>query len=163
MQPILLSPSESLRALGAGTITALILTGLLLLQTHLGISPFPKPVGLAFADALFGRTFPLPVGLLFHIVYVVFWSYIFVSLFRNRLTLLNAVWLGLFLAVVSLIVFFPFVGWGLLGLAISPKLIVASVVIHLLFALFLWLSVRWLFGHVASVPPAQVAEVQPEI
>lgn len=37
-----------------------------------------------------------------------------------------------------LVVFFPVVGWGILGLAVSPKLIVASLVPHLLFAVFLW-------------------------
>ena len=33
---------------------------------------------------------------------------------------------------------FPIAGWGFLGLAISPKLIVGAFVPHLLFGLFLW-------------------------
>ena len=41
-----------------------------------------------------------------------------------------------------LFVFFPIVGWGVLGLAVSPKLIVASLVPHLLFAVFLWVLCR---------------------
>lgn len=37
-----------------------------------------------------------------------------------------------------LVVFFPLVGWGVAGLAIGPKLIVASALPHLLFGLLLW-------------------------
>lgn len=51
---------------------------------------------------------------------------------RSTLGLAAALW------VVILAVFFPIVGWGFAGLAISPKLIVASAVPHLLFGLLLW-------------------------
>jgi hypothetical protein len=37
-----------------------------------------------------------------------------------------------------LVVFFPIVGWGIAGLNISPKLIPASFVPHVLFGVFLW-------------------------
>lgn len=46
--------------------------------------------------------------------------------------------LALILWIGVLIVFFPVIGWGFLGLGIGPKLIVASFVPHLLFGLFLW-------------------------
>lgn len=59
-------------------------------------------------------------------------------LFRHSLSPRNALMLGLGLWILVLVVFFPIVGWGFLGLAISPKLIVASLIPHLLFALFLW-------------------------
>jgi hypothetical protein len=42
-------------------------------------------------------------------------------------------------------VFFPVVGWGFLGLAVGPKLIVASLVPHLLFAIVLWGLCRFAF------------------
>lgn len=93
---------------------------------------------LAFAETLFGRPLPLPIGLLFHVAYLTFWSVVYVGLFRDRLTFLNALWLALALWGVLLMVFFPIIGWGFLGLAISPKIIVASLVPHLLFAVVLW-------------------------
>jgi PST family polysaccharide transporter len=43
------------------------------------------------------------------------------------------------------LVFFPIIGWGLLGVAVSPALIVASLIPHLLFALFLWGLGRLMF------------------
>lgn len=55
-----------------------------------GISPMPKPPSLAFAETIFGRTLPLPVGLLFHIAYVTAWSMGYVVLFRDRSSFMRA-------------------------------------------------------------------------
>jgi hypothetical protein len=110
-----------------------------------GISPLPKPLGLAFAETVAGRPLPLPVGLLFHVAYVTFWSVAFVFVFRQALTLLNALILGLILWFFVLVFFFPVVGWGFFGLAVSPKLIVASLVPHVLFAVILWGLCRLVF------------------
>lgn len=49
---------------------------------------------------------PLPVGLLFQVVYVTFWALVYVVLFLDRLTFLNALWLGFGLWVVILVFFF---------------------------------------------------------
>jgi len=51
---------------------------------------------------------------------------------------------------VVLVVFFPIIGWGFLGLAVSPKLIVASLIPHLLFAVFLWGLGRTMFRDVRT-------------
>ena len=133
-----LSSSEVWKAIGVGIGTALLLSAVMVPALKSGISPLPQPLGLAFAETLLGGPLPLPVGLLFHVVYVAAWSVIYVVLFRDALTFRNALLLGLFLWVLVLFVFFPIVGWGFLGLAVSPKLIVASLVPHVLFALFLW-------------------------
>ena len=113
---------------------------------RLGISPLPKPLGLAFAETVLGRALPLPVGLLFHLAYVTFWSVAFVVVFRDSPSFGKALVLALALWIGVLVVFFPIVGWGFLGLAIGPQLIVASLVPHLLFAAFLWGLCRLLFG-----------------
>ncbi|MEX2643340.1 MAG: hypothetical protein WD270_07800 [Acetobacterales bacterium] len=141
-----LSLREWAKALGVGIVTGLLLSAVMVPALKLGISPFPKPVGLAFAETVLGRPLPLPVGLLFHLVYVTFWSMAFVALFRYRLTLRNALLLALVLWIGVLVVFFPVIGWGFLGLGIGPKLIVASFVPHLLFGLFLWGLCRAAFG-----------------
>lgn len=132
------------RAIGIGiavsVLTAIVMVALL----KAGVSPFPKPPSLAFAETLLGRTLPMPVGLLFHTAYVTFWSVVFVRFFPRK-NLLTALGLAVALWVVILVVFFPLVGWGVAGLAISPKLIVASAVPHLLFGLLLWVLDRY-FG-----------------
>ncbi len=137
--------SELAKAGGVGIVTALLLTAVMVPAMKLGFSPMPKPLGLAFAETVLGRALPLPVGLLFHIVYVAFWSIAFVSLCRDDLSLTKALVLGGLLWIAVLLVFFPIVGWGFLGLAITPKLIVGSLVPHILFAVFLWGLCRVVF------------------
>lgn len=141
-----LTPKEWLKALGVGVATAILLSLVMVPALKLGISPLPKPLGLAFAEMVLGRSLPLPAGLLFHVAYVTFWSVAYVALFLNNLSFRRALSLALVLWIGVLVLFFPVVGWGFLGLGISPKLIVASLVPHLLFAAFLWGLCRLVFG-----------------
>jgi hypothetical protein len=53
--------------------------------------------------------------------------------------------LAIALWVLVLVFFFPVVGWGFFGVAVTPKLIVGAAVPHLLFAIFLWGLCRWAF------------------
>jgi hypothetical protein len=145
-----LAPTEFPKAIGIGVATALLLSAVMVPALRLGISPLPKPLGLAFAETLLDRPLPLPVGLLFHLAYVTAWSVAYVALFRPALTFGRALLLGLVLWLLVLFVFFPIVGWGVLGLAVTPKLIVASLVPHLLFAVFLWGLCRLGFRHVPA-------------
>lgn len=147
-----LSPKDYAKAIGVGMVTAVILSLIMIPAAKAGLSPMPKPLGLAFAQALLGAV-PLPVGLLLHVLYLTFWSVAYVTLFTQR-TFLNTLWLALILWVVVLILFFPLVGWGFLGLAVGPKLIIASLVPHLLFAIVLWGLCRWAF-------PVQPVKKQP--
>ncbi|WP_163271064.1 hypothetical protein [Chelativorans alearense] len=132
-----------LRAVGIGVAVSIITAAVMLALASTGVSPFPKPPSLAFAEAILGRTLPLPVGLLFHTVYVTFWSVVYVRYFSRR-DIWTALGLAAVLWIVILAVFFPIVGWGLAGLSVSPKLIVASFLPHLLFGLLLWGLYRYL-------------------
>ena len=134
MQPM--APKYYAKAIGVGVVTAVILSLVMVPAFKAGISPLPKPLGLAFAQVILGEV-PLPVGLLFHIVYVTFWSVVYIVVFKQR-TFQNALWLALGLWLAVLVFFFPVVGWGFLGVAVGPKIIVASLVPHVLFAIVLW-------------------------
>ena len=134
------------RAIGVGVGVSILTAAIMVTALKSGISPLPKPLGLAFAETLLGRTLPLPVGLLFHTAWVTAGSVIYVGLFLNALTLLRALALAITLWLLVLVVFFPVVGWGFLGLAVTPKLIIASAVPHLLFATFLWGLCKLAFG-----------------
>lgn len=140
-----LTPGEWAKALGVGIVNGLLLSAVMVPAFKLGLSPFPKPVGLAFAETVLQRPLPLPVGLLFHLAYVTLCSVAFVAVMRHGLTLRNALVWALILWVVALVVFFPINGWGLLGLAIGPQLIVAALVPHVLFGIFLWALCRAAF------------------
>ena len=140
-----LTSSEWLKSVVVGIVAAILLSAVMVPALKFGISPLPKPLGLAFAETILGRTLPLPVGLLFHVVYVTFWSAAYIVLLRDHLSLRNALLLALMLWILVLVVFFPVVGWGFLGLAIGPKLIVASLVPHVLYGVFLWGLCRLVF------------------
>lgn len=133
------------RSLVLGIINAILLSAIIVPAIQAGVSPLPKPPSLAFAETLAGRPLPLPVGLLFHVAYVTFWSMVFIAAAYPRLTFGRTLGLAAILWVVILVVFFPIIGWGFLGLAVSPKLIVASLIPHLLFGVFLWGLARLLF------------------
>lgn len=143
------------RSLAVGLVNALLLSAVMVPVIRAGISPLPTAPSLAFAEALAGRSLPLPVGLLLHVAYVTAWSMAFVAVAHPRLTFARALGLGLALWLVALAVIFPINGWGFLGLAIGPKLIVAALAPHLLFTLVLWALCRIAFArdnrHGASV------------
>ncbi len=138
-------------AVGITTGAILAILNVIALKNHL--SPLPKPLGLAFAETVFGRQLPLPVGLLFHLVWVTFFSVLYLVVWRDNLTLKNAVLLAAALWLLAAVVFLPLVGWGAFGLAVSPNLMVPVTVSHLLFAAILWGLTRLLFGQ--GVRPAQ--------
>lgn len=141
-----LSPQEWMRAVSVGIGVAILTAAIMVAALKSGISPLPKPLGLAFAETVLARPLPLPVGLLFHTVWVTAFSVIYVSLFRDALTFARALTLGAALWGLTLVFFFPVVGWGFFGMAVTPKLIIASAVPHLLFAIFLWGLCRFAFS-----------------
>ncbi len=140
-----LSGNDLARSIGVGIAVSVLTAALMAATMKAGISPLPKALGLAFSETVLGRPLPLPIGLLFHAAWVTAFSVIYVGLFRDELTFLRALWLATGLWLLVLVLFFPIVGWGFFGLAVSPKLIVASAVPHILFAFFLWALCRWVF------------------
>jgi hypothetical protein len=131
------------RGVGIGIIVAVLTALFMMGMARAGLAPFPKPPSLAFAETLLARPLPLPVGLLFHAAYVIFWSVLFVRFFPRR-TMGTGLILRMALWLVALLVFFPIVGWGIAGMHVSPKLAVAAIFPHTMFWLFLWLLNRFL-------------------
>ena len=140
-----LDGQEWAKAIGTGIGVSVLTAAFMVATTKAGVSPFPKALGLAFAETVLGRTLPLPVGLLFHIVWVTAFSVLYIVLFRDALTFMRALGLGVALWLFVLVFFFPVVGWGFFGLAVGPKMIVGAAITHLLFALLLWGLCLWAF------------------
>ncbi|MBA1149188.1 hypothetical protein H0Z60_19250 [Ectothiorhodospiraceae bacterium WFHF3C12] len=134
------------RALIIGLANAVLLSAIMVPVIRSGISPLPQAPSHSFAEAVLGQSVPLPIGLLFHVVYVTFWSMAFVVVAYPRFTLARALGLGLVLWVGALAVFFPINGWGFLGLSVGPQLIGVALVPHLLFSAFLYGLSRLAFG-----------------
>jgi hypothetical protein len=140
-----LNPKDWGKAIAVGIAVSILTAAIMAIGLQTGVSPLPKPLGLAFAETLLQRPLPLPVGLLFHTVWTTAFSILYVVLFRDALTFMRAFWLAFGLWILALVFFFPFVGWGFLGLGVNPMLIIAAAVPHLLFALLLWGLCRWAF------------------
>ena len=147
-----LQAKDYLKAIGVGVATSLLLSAIMVSGMKTGLSPMPAPVGLAFAQRLLGREVPLPVGLLFHMAWVTFWSLAYVVLFWGKLSFRRAAALAAVLLAVALAVFFPFIGWGFIGLAVGPKVIVGAFITHALFAALVWALSRWAFGTTQGAP-----------
>ena len=141
-----LSATEWGKTIAVGIGVAALTAVVMVISLRTGVSPMPKPLGLAFAETVLGSQLPMPVGLLFHTVWVLFFTAVYVLLFRDALTFMRAFWLAAILWVLVLVFFFPVVGWGFFGLAITPRLIIAAAVPHMLFAIFLWGLCRMAFG-----------------
>lgn len=137
------------RGAGIGILVSILTAAVMIALTAAGMSPFPQPPSLAFAETVVGRSLPLPVGLAFHTVYVTFWCVVYVRYFPRR-DIWTASLLAVFLWLVILAVFFPIVGWGFAGLSVGPQLIGASFVPHLLFGLLLWASDRYWPGNASG-------------
>jgi hypothetical protein len=144
-----LDTREWTRTVAVGLGVAVLTAAFMFAGLKSGVSPLPKSLGLAFAETVLGTKLPQAIGLLFHTVWVVAFTIVYVGLFRDAMTFMRAFWLAAPLWLLVLVFFFPFVGWGFFGLAVSPKMIVGAAIPHLLFAVFLWSLCRWAFG-----PPA---------
>ncbi len=137
--------SDWARAIGVGIATAIVPSLFMVPMFKLGLSPMPGPPSLEFAKIVLGQqNLPMPVGLGFHVAYVLFWSLVFTGAFPRRslataVALAGVLWLGV------LLVFFPLFGWGIAGTGVSVKLIPASLIPHALFGVALWFFTRLAF------------------
>lgn len=145
MQVKLTNISELARAVAVGLIVA-IGTGLVTVPLFKsGVAPMPEAPSLAFAKTLLGPV-PDPVGLLFHVIYVTGVTAVFLALFGARPSLRSIAGVSVLLYAVAVLVLFPIVGWGVAGIAVTPKIAVAALLPHVLYGLILWGADRAVFG-----------------
>jgi len=141
-----LSLPDALKAIGVGVLAGVILSGLIVATSKTGVSPLPKPLCVAFMEAALHQPLTLASGLAFHVLWVVFWSFYYVFLFWNDLTLIAAFGFALVLWLLAMLFFFPAVGWGFFGRKVGALSVVDSIVSHSLFAVVIWALNRWVFG-----------------
>lgn len=89
-----LDTREWAKVIGVGIGVAILTAAFMIIGLKSGISPLPRPLGLAFAETVLGRSLPLPVGLIFHTAWVTAFTALYVVLFRDTLTFGRALWLG---------------------------------------------------------------------
>lgn len=131
-----LSPSYRKKGIRYGLLATLIMSIIMLIGMGSGVSPLPEPIPLAIAKALLGDA-ATPLLMVFAIIthfgYGAFWGAVLFESVKQRgqtwhgLGLGAALWLIMDLGVV------PLLGWGAFGSAITPKIAVATLALHLVY------------------------------
>lgn len=120
-----------------GLVATGVMTVLMFIARVTGISPMPRPVPMAVLAA-WGVFLPawlvLAGGFAVHFVYGGFWAG-YVTLLFKRITVWHGLALGVVLWIVMGWIFLPFIGWGGFGLAVSPNILWATLILHLVYGL----------------------------
>ncbi|MEX1027974.1 MAG: hypothetical protein WD049_08215 [Candidatus Paceibacterota bacterium] len=124
------------KSFGIAFLVTFIITAIILPLVLSGVAPIQQPFAVTFVRSLFGDTVPMPVGVAFHFVWVLFWSTLFFRYWvanpiRNAISLAGCLWL------IQVLVFAPLVGWGVLGLGVAPGVVLPTLLPHTLFAVIL--------------------------
>lgn len=134
-------PRDFGKAVGVGAIVAVATGAVTAPLFKSGMAPMPKAPSQAFAETLLGPVAD-PVGLLFHLLYVTSVTTLvlaFTGLRPGKRVIAatsGALW------VIAVVVFFPLVGWGLFGSAMTPKIAFAALGPHVLYGVVLWAATR---------------------
>ena len=145
-EPSSMNPGRLARGFSWGVVATIAMSVLMILGVVTGISPMPRPIPAALVVAVFGEGLPTPLIMLLaaasHLAYGGFWGAILATLTRPA-TIWKGIVLGVFLWFVMQIVVLPFLGWGFFGVAISPRVAVATLILHLVYGATLgWLLDR---------------------
>jgi hypothetical protein len=124
---------------GWGVVATIAMSVLMILGVVTGLSPMPSPIPEAIVNKgleLFGVGLP---GLLImllaagaHLSYGGVAGAILAALTRP-VTLWKGLGWSVLLWLVMQVAVFPFLGWGLFGVAITPLIAVATLVLHLVY------------------------------
>ncbi|TAM79871.1 MAG: hypothetical protein EPN47_18285 [Acidobacteria bacterium] len=111
-----------------------------------GMAPMPAPIPVAIIGKIFGAGLPKPflmlMAVISHLAYGGFWGWVLWRV-TKRVTLWNALALGGIMWLIMQIIVLPFLGWGVFGVAITPKIAVATFVLHMIYGGTLgWLGTR---------------------
>jgi hypothetical protein len=143
------------RGFGYGLLATLGMTLIMLTGTALQLSPMPAPVPIALARWALGAL-PMPalviLGMLAHFLYGGVAGSILAWLLKNRVNIWLGFGWGVLLWLGMELVFLPLLGWGLFGSAITPKIAVATLILHLIYGGILGWGLSWYYHNRAFAP-----------
>ena len=130
---------------GWGVVATIAMSALMILGILTGLSPMPSPIPAAIVNnglALLGVGLPRPVIMLLaagaHLSYGGVAGAVLAALTRP-VTVWKGLGWGVLLWLVMQVVVLPLLGWGFFGVAITPQIAVATLVLHLVYGLTLGL------------------------
>lgn len=119
-----------------GLLGTLFMSIIMLVGMSTGISPLPEPIPLALAKGLLGRA-AQPILMLFavitHFGYGAFWGAVLFNWVETDGTIWHGLGWGVMLWLIMELIVLPLLGWGIFGSAITPKIAVATLVLHLIY------------------------------
>lgn len=127
---------------GWGAVATVVMSALMIAGVLSGISPMPKPIPVALVARTLGGGLPMPaliaLGALAHLAYGATAGAVLAGLVR-RVSVATALGYAVLLWALMDLVWLPYLGWGLFGTAINPKIALATLVLHLVYGLTLGL------------------------
>lgn len=125
---------------GWGVAATLAMSAVMLAGLVSGMSPMPAPVPAAILERLGGGVWPTPVlmaaAAAAHLAYGGLWGGLLAWRART-VDVRKGVGLGLGLWLLMQVAVLPFLGWGLFGAAITPRIAVATLLLHLVYGVTL--------------------------
>ncbi|GAA5126549.1 hypothetical protein GCM10025762_54270 [Haloechinothrix salitolerans] len=106
-----------------------------------GVAPMPKPIPAALVAETFGalpESARLVLAVVSHLGYGAVAGAVLAVLVR-RVNIRVATGYGAVLWALMGLVWLPYLGWGLFGTAVTPKIAVATLVLHLVYGITLGL------------------------
>lgn len=121
-----------------GVVATVVMSIIMILGKISGLSPIPKPIPVAIVVRVFGKL-PVPalmtLAIILHLAYGGFWSAI-LSHFKNDISILDGIWLGIALWLLMQIIVLPYLGWGLFGIEFTgmpPKIAIGTFILHIVY------------------------------
>lgn len=119
-----------------GAVATVAMSVLMLLGVASGASPMPKPIPAAIVGKLTGGMLAKPTlmatAALLHLGYGAFWGGVLATL-SPQVKIGRGLALGVLLWLLMQVLVLPFLGWGAFGAAVTPKIAVATLVLHLVY------------------------------
>lgn len=133
-------------AFGWGVLATVVMSIPMVIATATGVAPMPKPIPAAIVSGVFGGGLPKPMHLLLavgsHLAYGGVWALVLAAM-TSRVTIWKGLALGIFLWLLMQVIVLPALGWGLFGTAVTPKIAVATLVLHLIYGATLGALLGW--------------------
>lgn len=139
--------NKLIKAFTWGILATIAMSVIMITGKITGIAPMPKPIPLAITGILFGKNSPFPLlmitAIIFHLGYGGVWG-VLLSAVIKEITITKGLMLGLILWLIMQLMVLPILGWGIFGMNISPKIAIATLVLHVVYGVVLgWGISRW--------------------
>ena len=121
---------------GYGVGATIAMSVLVLLALISGASPMPQPVPKAIVARVFGEAIPRPILMALAVGLHPGYGGLFGAVLARSVrpvTVGKGLALGVGLWILMQVAFLPFIGWGLFGTAVTPKIAVATLGLHLVY------------------------------